>query len=191
MIAPPKAAAFDMRDWGPGHFIPVSPQVYQDIQQFLIREALLLDRQRYREWTALLAEDVIYRGPRHLAPRLTEAARRLPAASGHVDENYRSILTRVSRLLDETNASAESQTSRARRFVTNITVSVAHCPDEYDVLSYLLVAGTHNDDASHTLLSAERWDRLRRAGPSYRIVRREILVDQTGLATLPNFAAFL
>jgi 3-phenylpropionate/cinnamic acid dioxygenase small subunit len=190
MIAPPKAVTFDVRDRGSGHFIPVGPQVYQDIQQFLIREALLLDRQRYREWAALLAEDLIYRGPLHLPPRRAEAARPLPAASGHVDEDYRSILTRVSLLLDETNASAESQTSRARRFVTNITVSVAHCPDEYDVLSYLLVAGTH-DDASCTLLSAERWDRLRRGGPSYRIVRREILVDQTGLATLPNFVAFL
>jgi 3-phenylpropionate/cinnamic acid dioxygenase small subunit len=188
MIAPPKAAALDR---GPGHFILVRPEVYQDIQQFLIREALLLDCQRYREWAALLAEDIIYRGPLHLAPKPAEGPRKLPAASGQVDENYHSILTRVSRLLEETKSSAESQTSRARRFVTNITVSVAHCPDEYDVLSYLLVAGTHDEDASYTLLSAERWDRLRRAGPSYRIVRREILVDQTGLATLPKFAAFL
>ena len=153
----------------PERFIPVGPGVYHDIQHFLFREAYLLDHERYAEWVTLLADDLVY-----------QTAAKIPDG---FKESYRSIRERISHLAD-TGAGAQPR-QQPRRFVTNIIVSVAGCCDEYDVVSYLLITRGRADEAP-ALLSAERHDRLRRAAQSYRLVRREIFLDQSARA-LPEF----
>ena len=39
---------------------PVTPELQQEIEQFLYRESRILDDRRYEEWYALLADDLHY-----------------------------------------------------------------------------------------------------------------------------------
>jgi hypothetical protein len=54
--------------------------------------------------------------------------------------------------------------------------------DEYNVLSYVLVTRSGPGEAQNYILSAERYDRLRNAGRTFKIVRREIVMDQASAA---------
>ena len=63
-------------------------------------------------------------------------------------------------------------------------------PDEFAVVSYLLVTRSDFNFDEFDLISAERHDLLRRGGASYKLARRETLLDQAALGT-PNLAIFL
>ena len=63
-------------------------------------------------------------------------------------------------------------------------------PDEYCGDSYLLVTRSRFNFHEYDLISAERRDVLRQDGDSFKLARREIIVDQAVLGT-PNLAIFL
>jgi 3-phenylpropionate/cinnamic acid dioxygenase small subunit len=46
------------------------------------------------------------------------------------------------------------------------------------VLSYVLLTVAKAGETQSTVFSAERYDRLRRSSRSFKIVRREIVMDQ-------------
>ena len=55
------------------------------------------------------------------------------------------------------------------------------CPcerDEYNVLSYMLLTVSRAGEAQSTVFTAERYDRLRKCSRTFKIVRREIVMDQ-------------
>jgi ethylbenzene dioxygenase beta subunit len=152
--------------------LPLGVGIHHDIQHFLFREALLLDHERYEEWIELLAADVRYRTPVHFARAIGVDP---PAGAEYFEDDHRSLTSRIHQLRE--SGAATRATGHMRRLITNVIA----CPrrrDEYDVLSYLLIAlGSPAENASW-LLSAERHDHLRRAAQSFRIVRREIIVDR-------------
>jgi 3-phenylpropionate/cinnamic acid dioxygenase small subunit len=156
--------------------LAVSAGVYHDIQHFLFREALLLDHRRFDEWAGLLANDVVFRIPTRFARGIGIET---PAGADYVNDDRRAILAKI-KLLQARMAepSGELQfANHTRRIITNVLV----CPcdrDEYNVLSYVLLTRSDEGDAPCAVFSAERYDRLRGAGRTLRIIRREIVMDQ-------------
>jgi 3-phenylpropionate/cinnamic acid dioxygenase small subunit len=152
----------------------VTAGVYHDIQHFLFREALLLDHRRFDEWTALLASDVVFRMPARFA---REIGMEFPAGVDCFHDDRRAIATRIKRLQERTETQAGALAPQTRRFVANVIV----CPcerDEYNVLSYMLLTVSPAGQDQSMVFSAERYDRLRKSSRSFKIVRREIVMDQ-------------
>jgi len=156
--------------------LAVSAGVYHDIQHFLFREALLLDHRRFDEWIALLSADVTFHMPARFA---REIGMELPAGVDCFRDDRRAIAARIKRLQERTepNGGEENLPIQTRWFIANVIV----CPserDEYNVLSYVLLTVCRAGQAQNSVFSAERYDRLRRSSRSFKIVSRQIVVDQ-------------
>jgi 3-phenylpropionate/cinnamic acid dioxygenase small subunit len=108
----------------------------------------------------------------------------------HFHDDWRSMMGRVMRLTGTKSAWAEDPPSRTRRLVTNVRVNETEKADEFAVVSYLLVTRSRFNFDEFDLISCERHDLLRRDGESFKLARREILLDQAVLGT-PNLAIFL
>jgi 3-phenylpropionate/cinnamic acid dioxygenase small subunit len=161
--------------------LAVTAGVYHDIQHFLFREALLLDHQRFDEWTALLANDATLCIPARFAH---EIGMECAAGVDHFQYDRRAIGARFKRLQVRTGADTGHQfATKTRRFITNVIVCACD-RDEYNVLSYLLVTRSGPGEAQNCIFSAERYDRLRRAARTFKIVRREIVMDQASAANV-------
>jgi ethylbenzene dioxygenase beta subunit len=158
-----------------------------DVEEFLYREAELLDDGRLREWLALLTEDVRYQVP----VRITKehgAGDGVSDEMFHLDEDIHSLQLRVERL--ETGfAWAEDPPSRIRHFVANVRAEELG-DDEAAVRSNVLVYRSRRDSAAHDVLSAERRDVLRRVDGRWRLARRRVILDSTTVPTL-NLSFFL
>ena len=170
--------------------IALNSDLHHEICQFLNREALLLDHRKFKPWTELLAEDLKYFAPVRITRNRADMDKQFSSTTGHFDDDYASIKARVSRLVETKSAWAEDPASRTRRFITNVTIYTTDRDNEFDVISYLLVARNRGEADTYKLLSAERHDRLRRDKQSFKLVKREILLDQAVLG-MPNFAIFL
>lgn len=125
----PAVAAIQPKPWKPQPFMPVNPQVYSEIQQFLIYEALLLDHRCFDQWSTLLSRDITYSVCNCFGQRQHDHC----GASEYVDSGRDALLQRTGRQIQIANLPS------TRRFVTNVSVSFAHCRNEYDAVSYLRV----------------------------------------------------
>jgi len=157
------------------------PAIHSDVQLFLFREALLLDHERYDEWIALLAPDIRYRTPARFARAIGIDP---PLEAPFFEDDYQSLISRIrelrkSKLVPSTSSSQAA--AQTRRLITNVIVSPRNC-GEYDVLSYLLITRADPSDNSSWIVTAERYDHLRCAAHSFKICRREIVVDQRAAA---------
>src|SRR5579864_664328 len=153
--------------------LPVTAGVYHDIQHFLFREAVLLDHRRFDEWTALLSSDVVFRMPARFA---REIGMESPAGVDCFHDDRRAIIARIKRLQEIGEARLQF-TPQTRRFISNVIV----CPcerDEYNVLSYMLLTVSRPGEAQSSVYTAERYDRLRKSSRTFKIMRREIVMDQ-------------
>ncbi len=108
----------------------------------------------------------------------------------HFHDDWRSLMGRIMRLTGTRSAWAEDPPSRTRRLVTNVLVAKTPKPDEFSVTSYLLVTRSRFNSSEYDLISAERRDLLREDRDSFKLARREIILDQAVLGT-PNLAIFL
>ena len=166
---------------------PASLEVTFAVQQFLYREAQLLDDERQDEWFTLLSPEIAYQVPIRVTRERSKGAG-FSQRAFHMDETYTSLQTRVRRLESE-YAWAEDPPSRTRRFVTNVR---AWQPDSarIDARSNLLLYRGRYDSPGSQLLAAERHDELVRLDGELKLARRVVLIDQTTLAT-HNLAVFL
>ena len=163
--------------------------IYNQVAAFLIREAHLLDHRLLNDWAKTLAEDLVYFVPVRVTRRVQDFNHEF-AITGHFDDDYASMLVRVDRLVNTTSAWSEDPASRVRRFVSNIMVYETDTPDEYEVVSYLLLTRNRADARDYKHLSAERHDRLRWVGDRFLLTNRKVLLDQVVLG-MPNLAIFL
>lgn len=163
--------------------------LHQEVLQFLVLEAALLDQRRYEDWMNLMSEDIEYRMPvRVTTPG--DVAETTLRDMDHFRENHFSLSKRVERLYTE-YAWTEDPPSRVRHFVTNVlTYRLPSSPDEVVVHSYVLMFRSRADYREPELISAERTDRLVRNDAGWQITRRDILVDESVLRT-QNLAIFL
>jgi len=168
--------------------VPLGSEIYNRILETLYDEAAVLDERRFDDWVAMLAPDLIYTAPIRLTRTGPNRDRDVMRTMMHFDDNYQSILMRTGRL--SKSAWAEDPPSRTRRFITNVRVGEAEAPDEYEVVSYLYLSRSRGENPEYEITTAERRDIWRFAGGSYKLSRREIILDQATLS-MSNLAVFL
>lgn len=168
--------------------IPYTNDTHQEVHQFLVWEAELLDSRRYRDWLDLFTEDIVYRMPVRVTKAHTLEGSILNGMD-HFDEDMYSLKKRVQRFETE-HAWTEDPPSRTRHFVTNVRVYPGEGDGEYTVKSYVLLFRSRGDTRDADFLSAERTDTFRRSDSGFKIANREILVDESVLKT-QNLAVFL
>lgn len=157
------------------------------IEEFLYHEAYLLDHHRYLEWLDLLTDDIVYRMP----VRVTRERREgddVHSVAVYFDETKASLEKRVRRLYVR-SAWVEENQPRQRHFVTNVMVRPTDESDEYAALSYFLVLRSRGSNHDLDRIFGQRDDRLRLVNGTWKLARREILVDEASLHAI-NLSLF-
>jgi len=167
--------------------------VIRDIEQYLYREARLLDERRFHEWLDLFTDDVRYtmasRGNRY--PRSSKAIAMLDRerhieddpgeadALALFDETKATLAARVARL-DTGMAWAEDPPSRTRHFIANIEVAPGDTEADVRVWSNYIVYRSRGETEQDFYVGA-RQDLLRRVDGAWKIARRRLTLDQNVL----------
>jgi 3-phenylpropionate/cinnamic acid dioxygenase small subunit len=168
------------------------------VEQFLYREARLLDERRFHEWLSLFTDDVHYwmtaRSNRY--PRSSKAIAALdagrneedaPGELGLFDEDIRTLTARVARL-DTGMAWAEDPPSRTRHLITNIEIAPASSDAELTVHCNFIVYRNRGETEQDFYVGA-REDRLRLVDGGWKIASRRMVLDQNVL-TAKNLSIF-
>ena len=177
-------------------------EVLRAVEQFLYREARLLDERRFHEWLDLLTDDVRYwmpvrtnRYPKAskaiviLDPdRYTEKDLGQEDDLAIFDETKETLGRRIARL--ETGmAWAEDPPSRTRHIVCNIEVEPGDTASELKVFSNFLVYRSRSETEQDFYVGA-RQDVLRQVNGAWKLARRTIILDQNVLLA-KNVSIFL
>ncbi len=160
----------------------------QEIEDFLYREADLLDERRYREWLDLLTEDARYWMPmrRNVPPDdLEREFTREGADVNWFDEGKETLARRVGQILTGVHW-AEEPPSRICHMVSNVQIRCASppgpAPSEVAVKCRFLVY-RNRVQTETDILVGKREDLLRKVDGHWKIARRKIVLDQSVLLT--------
>ena len=168
-------------------------ETLREVEQFLYREARLLDNRRFSEWLELFSDDVRYWMPTrsNRYPLNSKAISILDASryeeeeiSGEdelafMEETKKTLQMRVARL-DTGMAWAEDPPSRTRHIITNIEVEQTGDPDQLQVYSNFLMY-RNRGERDEDFYVGSREDVLRREAGELRICYRKIILDQNVL----------
>ena len=159
----------------------------QEVEDFLYAEAELLDQRQFKEWLALLDEDIVYFMPmrrnvkygRHAAQENT----RLGEDISWFDEDKWTLTKRVEQILTGVHW-AEEPLSRVCHLVSNIQLldvkpSVEEAK-EVSVRSRFIVYQNRLEDETYFFVG-KRTDTLRQNGGGWKLLKREIILDQNVL----------
>jgi 3-phenylpropionate/cinnamic acid dioxygenase small subunit len=160
----------------------------QEIEEFIYREADLLDERRYEEWLALVAEDVRYWMPMRRNVKVGEGEREFTRAGQDInwfDEGKETLTRRVKQILTGMHW-AEEPVSRISHMVSNVRLieinpSAAE-PMEVTVRCRFLIY-RNRVETETDILVGKREDLLRRVDGQWQIARRKIVLDQNVLLT--------
>jgi 3-phenylpropionate/cinnamic acid dioxygenase small subunit len=160
----------------------------QEIEEFLYREADLLDERRYEEWLALVADDVRYWMPMRRNVKFGEEAREFTRAGQDInwfDEGKETLTRRVKQILTGMHW-AEEPVSRISHMVSNVRLievnPSAAGPHEVTVGCRFLIY-RNRVETETDILVGKREDLLRRVDGQWQIARRKIVLDQNVLLT--------
>ncbi len=162
-------------------------QLKHDVEEFLYREADLLDERRFSEWLELLADDLVYFMPMRRNVKHGEHAEhentRIGKDISWFDEDKWTLSKRVEQIQTGVHW-AEEPLSRVTHMVSNVQVleakpSVQHA-QEVTVRSRFLIYQNRAQYETYFFVG-KRTDTLRRADGSWKIARRMILLDQNVL----------
>ena len=158
------------------------------VQQWLYREAHLLDARRYDLWLELLDERIQYRVPsrayirqahvKDFATWSVERELECDDALALIDDDYVALQLRVARL-QSGMAWAETPPSMTRRLVSNVMILDSDADGALSVISTLFLAKNRNE--GRVLFSAERRDRLVMRGDDFRLRERQVILDEAVL----------
>jgi 3-phenylpropionate/cinnamic acid dioxygenase small subunit len=162
----------------------------REVEQFLYREARLLDERRFHEWLELLTEDLRYRMATRANryQRVSKSIAILDPARyveedlegedefAILDEDKASLAARVARL-DTGMAWAEDPPSRTRHFIANIEVTPGATDGEIEVRCNFIVYKNRSEAEEDFYVGARR-DLLRRVDGGWRIASRRLVLDQ-------------
>ena len=159
----------------------------QEIADFLFREADLLDERRFREWLDLLADDICYFMPIRRNVNFGQQAEHENTVSGEgiswFDDDKWTLTKRVEQILTGVHF-AEEPLSRVSHIISNVHLlnvsPSAEAAGEVTVKSRFLVYQNRQEYETNIFVG-KRTDVLRRAGASWTIARREIVLDQNVL----------
>ncbi len=167
--------------------------IIREVEQFMYREARLLDSRRFDDWLELLTEDIKYWMPMrsNRYPANSKAISILDGSryeeaelSGENDlaimDEDKDSLTRRIRRLDSGMAWAEDPPSRTRHFVSNIEVEAGSRDNELRVYSNFIMYRTRGETEQDFYVGS-REDVLRREEGQLRVAYRKVVLDQTVL----------
>ncbi|HTO10143.1 MAG TPA: 3-phenylpropionate/cinnamic acid dioxygenase subunit beta [Candidatus Binatia bacterium] len=155
--------------------------VLHAVQDFLYREAELLDERKYEEWLDLFTDDAHYFMPMRRNVPHDESEREFTRAGADVnwfDEGKDTLTRRVAQIRTGIHW-AEEPPSRICHMVSN--VQVLHASDtEVGVKSRFLIYRNRVETETDVLVG-KREDLLRRVNGGFKIARRRIVLDQSVL----------
>lgn len=176
-------------------------EIIREVEQFLYKEARLLDNRQFHQWLELLTDDLRYwmpiRSNRYPlnskaisildGSRYEESEVSSESDLALMDEDKDSLTRRVDRL-DSGMAWAEDPPSRTRHIITNIEVEAGDSQDELKVYSNFFMYRTRAETEQDFYIGS-REDVLRRVNGQLRVASRKIVLDQTVLLAknLSNF----
>ncbi len=167
---------------------PVEDALLVKIERFLRMEARLLDQERYRDWYALLADDLFYWMPlRENRRRRTKGREITPDHMAFFDERKADIDVRLQRL-ESGMAWIEDPPTRHVYAITNVEAFATPVAEEYEVHSIFTMYRNRSEHDESTLMGRRR-DVLRAAGGTFSVARRLILLQQSVLLT-KNLSVF-
>ena len=159
----------------------------QEIAEFLYFEADLLDQRRFKQWLELLAEDLVYFMPIRRNVKFGQQAERENTRQGEgiswFDEDKWTLTKRVEQILTGVHY-AEEPLSRVTHMVSNVRLlDVSPSAEEaQDVtVGCRFLVYQNRVEYENTSFIGRRTDVLRRAGDSWQIARRELLLEQNVL----------
>jgi 3-phenylpropionate/cinnamic acid dioxygenase small subunit len=170
-------------------------ELQSEIEAFFFLEADLLDTREYTAWLDLLADDITYFMPmRYNVPldhkQGDEASIQGEGISWFDDDKW-TLTKRVEQILTGKHY-AEEPLSRVTHMISNVRLVDAQ-PDfqnaqEVSTTCRFLLYQNRMDNDTNSFIG-RRLDHLRRAGDSWQIARREIILDQSILQAknLTNF----
>ncbi|HEY1823844.1 MAG TPA: 3-phenylpropionate/cinnamic acid dioxygenase subunit beta [Trebonia sp.] len=162
-----------------------------EVSDFLYREADLLDQRRYQEWLDLLADDYQYAVPLRMNVMYDDVAEREDTRAGSevcwFDEGKDTAELRVAQLATGKHW-AEEPVSRVTHLVTNIRLESAELPEVNLSCRFVVYRNRVADETD--FLVGRRRDRLRKTADGWRVVRRELLLDQSVLLA-KNLSVFV
>jgi 3-phenylpropionate/cinnamic acid dioxygenase small subunit len=176
-------------------YVPIAePYMIREIEQFVYREARMLDERRFHEWLTLFTEDVRYwmvnrtnRYPKSSkALAILDPARYVEDDIGAddelaiLDESKETLTARVKRL-DTGMAWAEDPPSRTRHLLANIEVEPGDSEAELKVYSNFIVYRSRGETEQDFYVGA-RQDVLRRIDGIWKIASRRLVLDQNVLS---------
>lgn len=161
--------------------------IRQTMEDVLYYEAMLLDRGRLEEWLELLSDQVRYRVPVRTTRERGEPGEFSPDIE-YFDDNKQTLRLRVERY-GTAFAWSENPPSRVRHFIGNVRVIEATA-DRVQLEYGLWLYRNRGDDPRGEMLSGERRDVWQKEGDRWRLVSREVLLDQT-VVGLKNLSIFL
>ncbi len=160
--------------------------VQREIEEFLYREADLLDERRYDEWLDLFTEDARYWMPMRRNVPHDEREREFTREGTDVnwfDEGKETLARRVKQILTGIHW-AEEPPSRICHMISNVQILSASPagphPTEIAVKSRFLVYRNRVETETDVLVG-KREDRLRRVDGAWKIAHRKIVLDQSVL----------
>ena len=175
--------------------------VVREVEQFLYREARLLDERRFQEWLELFTDDLRYWmvGRANRYPKSSKAIaildpqRYVEDDLGNedelaiLDETKETLVARVARL-GTGMAWAEDPPSRTRHLIANIEVEEGDGGEEIAVYSNFLVYRSRGETEQDFFVGGRR-DLLRRVEGGWKVARRRLVLDQNVLSA-KNISVF-
>jgi 3-phenylpropionate/cinnamic acid dioxygenase small subunit len=159
------------------------PQLQYEIEQFLYREADILDRRRYRDWLELLTDDIEYwmpiRTTRSAGDEEQEFAK--PGEGAFFDDKRHHLEERVKKLYTGFSWS-EDPPSRTRHMVSNVRIIDRPSDSELFVECNFLIYRTRLA-RDEDIWVGRREDTLRRENGEWKIAKRHIFLDQVALGS--------
>jgi 3-phenylpropionate/cinnamic acid dioxygenase small subunit len=146
----------------------------REATEFLFAEAECLDEGRFRDWLALVAEDVRYRV---YAPTIRDLADQTRDEVPLLDETHASLRSRVEQLSTPAFTVAENPRSLDRRFVANVRAAHDAETGGFAVRSNFLLRRARGVGVEPQILSATRADVLSHAGGGLVLRRRTVRLD--------------
>lgn len=154
----------------------VSPEVQQTVEQFLYREADLLDSFELDEWLDMLAEDITIRVPVRTYTHPGTEHGEFSEDGYYLHNDHKMISERVTRLSKE-YAWAENPRSRVRHVLGNVRIE--ETAEGYEVTNSQHVFRSKGDTGDHDLISAERETTLRSTDDGLLVADRTVFLDHS------------
>jgi 3-phenylpropionate/cinnamic acid dioxygenase small subunit len=156
----------------------VSIELWFEVQQFLVREARLIDDRRFEEWLDLFTDDAVYWMPGRTNPWRSGAVEDSITKPGELalfEDTKETLTTRIARLRTGM-AWGEEPPSRTRHLITNVEVEPDPDPAQLRVRSNFLVYRAQLERDKDFFIGT-RDDTLRRVGGGLKIARRTLRME--------------